>query len=411
MQVPALLYGDPRKVQRRCKAALQECLAGAPYVPALESAGMLDVGDMATPIKLEFSRDDYRWGPDWGLYLAAPTFLLFGEKGMLTQKGAFGWWTSDRVSAVFEASMTRPWALLSLISTQNAHLLFGTVPDPRLDRYRMYVASVLRDCAEMEAVGARYTTVGEMRPLSRLAFTFYVGLVELGATSGHIQEILAAYPYESSDGPPGGLRSIVTPLGITIDPAWAAPRLPDHPSVLVPPPAPPPPPPSDAEVWMSPAMQAAIEADDQEEVKHLISLGEDPQRLHPNDLYTPLAWAIQHGHSALVAWLLDHGASVKEVGQEGESPLMMASFHGHDEIVRLLLAQGASVRYRTDNGWDARGYAKLGGHATTQEIIAQAGKRPRRQPPVRTDLLPPDTHPAEGVSTDHLDLDEQKNTV
>lgn len=48
-------------------------------------------------------------------------------------------------------------------------------------------------------------------------------------------------------------------------------------------------------------------------------------------------------------------------------------------IVRLLLARGAKVRYRTHSGWDARDYAKLGGHTEIETLLRDAWKgRTRR---------------------------------
>ena len=46
------------------------------------------------------------------------------------------------------------------------------------------------------------------------------------------------------------------------------------------------------------------------------------------------------GHVELAMLLLERGANIEEVNDEGYTPLMEASREGHEEMVALLLSQG-----------------------------------------------------------------------
>ena len=69
-----------------------------------------------------------------------------------------------------------------------------------------------------------------------------------------------------------------------------------------------------------------------------------------NDVHTwwwcsfesPLTLAACGGHVELAMLLLERGANIEEVNDEGYTPLMEASREGHEEMVALLLSQGQS---------------------------------------------------------------------
>lgn len=370
MQVPAILYGEIKDVHKRCKEALLQWLLGTPYIAAMEAGGVYDVADVPTPITLEIWRHD----AGRGLYLSMPTHVLIGEDGLLRQRR----WGFDRydprVVTFFDAALTRPWSLLSLLATQDAHILFGSVDERLIERYRRYIAAVLRDCDELEAVGQRYGRhIQDAQYLAQTAYKVYQGLRELGHPTERLGNLLG-HRYQGAPEPAGGLRGVLAALGVSIDPALAPERLPDQPTVLPVPPPPPARPPIDPSVfWMSHEMEQALEANDPEAVKRLVAAGEPPDRIN-GDMSTAFSWAIRHGYTDLVIFLLDHGASVEERGPEGESPLMEAAFHGHIDIVRLLLKRGAKVRYHTDKGEDARSYASMGGQPEIEALLLEAWK-------------------------------------
>ena len=55
---------------------------------------------------------------------------------------------------------------------------------------------------------------------------------------------------------------------------------------------------------------------------------------------SPLTLAACGGHVELAMLLLERGAHIEEVNDEGYTPLMEASREGHEEMVALLLSQG-----------------------------------------------------------------------
>ena len=60
----------------------------------------------------------------------------------------------------------------------------------------------------------------------------------------------------------------------------------------------------------------------------------------PADIFeSPLTLAACGGHVKLAMLLLECGANIEEVNDEGYTPLMEASREGHEDMVALLLYQ------------------------------------------------------------------------
>ena len=61
---------------------------------------------------------------------------------------------------------------------------------------------------------------------------------------------------------------------------------------------------------------------------------------------SPLTLAACGGHVELANLLIERGANLEEVNDEGYTPLMEAAREGHEEMVALLLAHGKSHVYK-----------------------------------------------------------------
>ena len=64
-------------------------------------------------------------------------------------------------------------------------------------------------------------------------------------------------------------------------------------------------------------------------------------------------FAIDRGHTNIVAQLLAAGADVNATHNDGYTALIFASYVGHAEIVAQLLAAGADVNATNDDGYTA----------------------------------------------------------
>jgi ankyrin repeat protein len=65
-----------------------------------------------------------------------------------------------------------------------------------------------------------------------------------------------------------------------------------------------------------------------------------------SDCFTPLLWAGQQGHEAVVRLLLDRGAGVNAFSSTKDTLLSLAAQYGqggHKAVVQLLLDGGATV--------------------------------------------------------------------
>jgi ankyrin repeat protein len=81
-------------------------------------------------------------------------------------------------------------------------------------------------------------------------------------------------------------------------------------------------------------------------------LGEDPGLLDTKagGGRTPLMWASDKGHVAVVRWLLDQGAAIDDQDPDGFTALWLACSRGRTPVVGLLMERGADPTIAGERG-------------------------------------------------------------
>ncbi|KAI9852682.1 MAG: Ankyrin repeat domain-containing protein 44 [Vezdaea acicularis] len=86
-------------------------------------------------------------------------------------------------------------------------------------------------------------------------------------------------------------------------------------------------------------------------VKELAAAGADlHERGYAKIGYTPLAIAVRRGRLDVASWLLDRGAQVETVTQNGNTPLHHAISAQSEELITLLLDRGADINHQDKQG-------------------------------------------------------------
>lgn len=80
-----------------------------------------------------------------------------------------------------------------------------------------------------------------------------------------------------------------------------------------------------------------------------------------------------NGQIAPVDNLINQGADVNHINQEGRTALMLASFNGHFDIVNLLINKGANINLVDNLGRSALMFASTGPFKETVDILIKKG--------------------------------------
>jgi ankyrin repeat protein len=91
-----------------------------------------------------------------------------------------------------------------------------------------------------------------------------------------------------------------------------------------------------------------------------------------NKNYTTLHWASEMGYADVAQILLEYGADINAVSDNG-SPLYLASSNGRLEIVRLLLERGAEVNIREPSSQTLFQVATERGHTEITKLLLEHG--------------------------------------
>jgi ankyrin repeat protein len=88
---------------------------------------------------------------------------------------------------------------------------------------------------------------------------------------------------------------------------------------------------------------------------------------------TPLEWAAEEGHDAVVKLLLDNGTAVNATNRNGQTPLHVVANRGRQAMVQLLLDRGANMGTADQDGQLPLHIAAREGHEAVVELLLNRG--------------------------------------
>ncbi|RLN82851.1 hypothetical protein BBJ28_00019344 [Nothophytophthora sp. Chile5] len=115
----------------------------------------------------------------------------------------------------------------------------------------------------------------------------------------------------------------------------------------------------------------AARAGEIEKVKELVNRGENVNAKSNGG--TAVMLASQNGHLEVVKYLVDAGADIEAVYDEGETALMQAAGKGHLDVVQYLVDAGADKEAKSTNGWTALIWSARRGHLDVVKYLVDSG--------------------------------------
>ncbi len=121
------------------------------------------------------------------------------------------------------------------------------------------------------------------------------------------------------------------------------------------------------------ALLNAAEAGKVHELTRWIEAGADKETVDPLFGYTALISAALHGHTEVVAALIEAGANQQALNRNGDTALLMAAYNGHISVLAKLRALGANINAPNQRGETALMLAAANGKTETISWLIQAG--------------------------------------
>jgi ankyrin repeat protein len=116
-----------------------------------------------------------------------------------------------------------------------------------------------------------------------------------------------------------------------------------------------------------------------ETIESLLMTSSDPD-LEDSFGRTPLSWAAQRGHIAVVQQLLGRGAEADPVDTSGRTPLSWAAENGHTQVVQKLLKEGANPDLKDgNNDITPLSHAAFHGHVAMVQLLILEGADPEAE--------------------------------
>jgi uncharacterized protein len=112
-----------------------------------------------------------------------------------------------------------------------------------------------------------------------------------------------------------------------------------------------------------------------ERVKAVVDAGADLNELDENG-FTPLMTAAYYGNGPIVKYLCEKGADVNVRDKDGNTALMYASAFGFENVVKTLLAYKADVHFVNKQGYKALTSAAKEHQAIIVKCLEEAGAQP-----------------------------------
>ena len=88
-----------------------------------------------------------------------------------------------------------------------------------------------------------------------------------------------------------------------------------------------------------------------------------------NTGYTPLHWASNNGHFAVVEYLVQQGADIHRLANCGSLAVHRAAAMGHLNVVKLLVEAGVDYNKLNNNGWSPLYEAAHNGHLEVVQYL------------------------------------------